>query len=507
MPYNAQQMKLTLPNAQDASPGSGNSTPSTVDGIFTEPQWARLMLEASEMQNRKLIHAVQHDYSEDEQEQASSALQRWQSDNDLPERRVMVHRIVAITQRRPLSPIESARLADRVPALAKRIELSLYSRASSLDEYKNLSTLRRRIQSLVAISFHEMAAARTANAPSPVHSTAGKRRFASRHLDLEDHSMLKRQCKPLDMSPVHRATHHSGRIFTSISDDSVRNIFSYLEGQEVIAHRLINRYAAVILPSCVVSLRVEIMGLKTVLSAGTKNIVSQMANLEKLVVYKRVSSKTAAIASDVHAKAMPLHAWGCSELNMTQENDGEAVVKQLAHALDSGLGRRLKQLHLVSVFTNTAQRNGLRSLCQSLSRGSCPQLEDLLLGGNSITDLGMADIATLLRSKAAFQLMRLDLRRNYIGESGVHKIASALAQGQSKQLKYLCIGGNLITDNCVPSLTDLLAGSACPQLCFLGLEDNFLSPEGVQTIIHAARAGGLMPKLHRVAAQQQQQQQ
>lgn len=507
MPYNTQQMKLTLPTSAAQDTASGNSTPSTVDGIFAEPQWARLMPEASEMQDRKLIHAVQQDAdSDDEQEDVASSadVQRWQSDNDLPERRVMVHRIVAITQRRPLSPTDSARFADRVPALAKRIELSLYSRASSLDEYKNLSTLRRRIQSLIAISFHEMAAARTVKAPSPVHAIAGKRRFASRHLDLEDHSMVKRQCKPFDMSPVRRAP-HSGRIFASISDDSVRNIFSYLEGQEVIGHRLINRYAAVILPSCVISLRVEIMSLKTVLSAGAKNMVSQMANLEKLVVYKRMTSKTAVIAADAHAKAMPLHAWGCSELNMMQQNDGEAVVKQLSHALDSGLGRRLKQLHLVSVFTNTAQRNGLRSLCLSLSRGSCPQLEDLLLGGNSITDLGMADIATLLGSKAASQLTRLDLRRNYIGESGVHKIASALAQGQSKQLKYLCIGGNLITDNCVPSLTDLLAGSACPQLCFLGLEDNFLSPEGVQTIMHAAMAGGLVPKLHRVAAQQQQQ--
>lgn len=469
----------------------GAITPSTVNGMIAAPQWSQLMPETSDLQERKRIGTTpvssSSASSSDEDDNDDEIAIPWQSMNDLPERRVMVQRIITLTEKKH-SILASAAQQQSTATLAKRIELSLYSRANSLDEYRNLSTLRRRLQSLVALSYHEAAAERSLQQEQQL---SPQRRFLSRNLDMttpESSIKRRRLVGALTSTQVKCA----GRIFQMIGEDCVRNIFSFLEGKEVIANRVLNRFAAEFLPSCVLSLKIDVLQLKKCLDNDHFSM-NKLTNLEQLVVFKQASP-----CSTGAEEKTPLHAWGCSELDATQSNEGEQVVQQLATALDTGAGRHLKQLQLVSVFTNTSQRNGVRALCGSLARNCCPQLEDLLLGGNSITDAGVVDIARLLKSNTLPGLTRLDLRRNYIGEAGLHRIVSALALGLNKKLRYLCMGGNIITDNCVLPLKDLLSGCACPQLRFLGLEDNFLSPEGVQTIIQAAVVSGMVPKLHRV---------
>ncbi|GAB9476635.1 hypothetical protein Gpo141_00013696, partial [Globisporangium polare] len=60
-------------------------------------------------------------------------LTHWQSPADLPERRLMVQRIIAMTRNKRLDAglggdaIPGCAASDRTPSLAKRIELSLYS--------------------------------------------------------------------------------------------------------------------------------------------------------------------------------------------------------------------------------------------------------------------------------------------------------------------------------------------------------------------------------------------
>lgn len=448
-------------------------------------------------------------------------LTHWQSPADLPERRLMVQRIIAMTRNKRLdaglagADAISGCAADRTPSLAKRIELSLYSRAASFNEYRDLNTLRRRLQSLVSLSFHEAAVSRKAAIESCATSTKllGKRKLKATPFGVS-RLMIKRPRNAPPMAPSaashnHRqlTSHHHYRsqlvcsasaaatqTFFITNEDVLRQIFAYLPGVDTVRSFSVNRFAARVLPMCVFSLDVEVKAMKRAYDNASPSLLCKFANLERLNIYNENK------LCDQQECGPSLHAWGCSELDISHDNIGEDVVKQLAESIELGACRRLTSLRLVSVFTNTCRGNALHMLCAALVKGSCPDLEDLLLGGNGFSDVGTVDVAWLLRVGSLPNLNRLDIRRNYIGESGLKRIMAALAAGRCQQLKYLCMGGNIITDNCVAPVVELLSSSLCPQMRFLGLEDNFLSARGVHCIIQAAVAGGMMPKLHHVSS-------
>ncbi|OQR87733.1 hypothetical protein ACHHYP_08073 [Achlya hypogyna] len=393
-------------------------------------------------------------------------LVQWQSANDLPERRLMVQRIIAMTRRHKRRAQGEDDWDEKTPSLAKRIELSLYSRAASFEEYKDINTLRRRLQSLVSLSYHEAATTK-----------------------------LKRKVPDADVPAprsIRRKTSSATDAYLCANEDVVRHIYSFLDGREALRHAAVCRKAAQLLPSCVVSLRITVADLAAAFRGQHTTFLLQLPNLETLDVYH--PSKT---CDDMDNEAA-LHAWGCSELDIAMDNVGESVVSTLAAALVAGAGKKLRRLRLVSAFTNTCRENAVHALCMALLGGATPLLEDLLLGGNSFSDSGTVDVASLLRAGTLPYLVRLDLRRNYIGESGLKRIMHALGAGTCPKLKYLCMGGNIITDNSVAPVIALLSSTLCPQLRFLGLEDNFISARGVQSIIQAAVSGGMMPKLHKV---------
>ena len=445
-------------------------------------------------------------------ERYTADLTHWQSPADLPERRLMVQRIIAMTRSKRVDA--SACNDARTPSLAKRIELSLYSRAASFHEYRDLNTLRRRLQSLVSLSFHEAAVSRrraAAHAPGNASVTAvpqlGKRKCRAMTPFGVSRLTIKRprpECIGSTSSSTPRTT---ARLIEEapffIMDEAVLGlVFAYLPGLETIRCIQLNRFARRVLPRCVFNLEVELRQLQlaydlyaaAVPTQPAATLLCQFPNLTGLTVYNSMKP-----LCDQQEAGPALHAWGCSELDISHDNAGEEVVQQLAEGIELGACRRLTSLRLVSVFTNTCRGNALHLLCAAFVKGSCPNLQDLLLGGNGFSDVGTVDVAWLLKAGSLPKLARLDIRRNYIGESGLKRIMAALRVGRCQQLKYLCMGGNIITDNCVAPVVDLLSSAQCPQMRFLGLEDNFLSARGVQCIIKAAVAGGMMPKLHHVS--------
>ncbi|TYZ64260.1 hypothetical protein PybrP1_013103 [[Pythium] brassicae (nom. inval.)] len=482
-------------------------------------------------------------------ERYTADLTHWQSPADLPERRLMVQRIIAMTRNKRLSTAglgvdDACGGADRTPSLAKRIELSLYSRAASFNEYRDMNTLRRRLQSLVSLSFHEAAVSRRAALESVAASAGrapllGKRKLRATPFGVSRLMIKRPRCAPaapsasgvcsfethapcfVDYSGAqlqtrvsrggHTRTHAScfssssssaaaaaaavaSQSFFLTNEDVLRQIYAYLPGVETIRSLSVNTFAARVLPTCVFSLDVEVRAMQRAFESASASLLCRFANLARLNIYN------AAKPCDQQEGGPSLHAWGCSELDISHDNAGEDVVKQLAEAIELGACRRLTSLRLVSVFTNTCRGNALHMLCAALVKGSCPDLEDLLLGGNGFSDVGTVDVAWLLRVGSLPRLTRLDIRRNYIGESGLKRVMAALSAGRCQRLKYLCMGGNIITDNCVAPVVELLSSSLCPQMRFLGLEDNFLSARGVHCIIQAAVAGGMMPKLHHVSS-------
>uniref|UniRef100_A0AAV1UNU5 Uncharacterized protein n=1 Tax=Peronospora matthiolae TaxID=2874970 RepID=A0AAV1UNU5_9STRA len=403
---------------------------------------------------------------------------QWQAATHLPERRMMVRRILQLSQSRRKDDVNPGRAV----LLAKRIELALYSRAGSLLEYSNLATLRRRLQSLVASSVHE-GVAREIVATAGEGSTR-KRRVAPKGGPQGRCSSNKRQ-RGAAAAAGNSCTSYS--LFPSVGEDCTRLIFTYLDGQEIMRHRQLNRFAAAFLPTCVHQVAVEVAHLAHGFRPCSSMLL--MTNLQHLVVQKAgtlsLSPAPVGTLAKVSPVTLPLYAWGCAELPTTQSNDGERVVLALAHALSTGAFPALKQLEMVSVFINTMSCNGLGALCKALATGCCPLLEDLLLAGNSLADQGAYEVARLLQSHRAPRLIRLDLRRNFIGETGLRAVLAAMTHTQLR-LQVLCLGGNLVTDNCVSELQKWLAGQACPVLRFLGLEDNFLSAEGAQVVLKTA---------------------
>ncbi|KAE9033644.1 hypothetical protein PR001_g7050 [Phytophthora rubi] len=446
-------------------------------------------------------------------ERYTADLTHWQSPADLPERRLMVQRIIAMTRSKRVDA--AAACADaRTPSLAKRIELSLYSRAASFHEYRDLNTLRRRLQSLVSLSFHEAAVSRrraaalmSCNGPVTAVPQLGKRKCRPMTPFGVSRLMIKRpraECigSTSTCTPRTTARMNEEAAFFIMDEAILGQVFAYLPGQETIRCMQLNRFARRVLPRCVFTLEVELRQLQlaytlhaaAVPTQPSATLLCQFPNLTSLTVYNSMKP-----LCDQLEAGPALHAWGCSELDISHDNAGEEVVQQLAEGIELGACRRLTCLRLVSVFTNTCRGNALHLLCAALVKGSCPDLEDLLLGGNGFSDVGTVDVAWLLKVGSLPKLARLDIRRNYIGESGLKRIMAALRASRCQQLKYLCMGGNIITDNCVAPVVELLSSAQCPQMRFLGLEDNFLSARGVQCIIQAAVAGGMMPKLHHVS--------
>ncbi|GMF48809.1 unnamed protein product [Phytophthora fragariaefolia] len=445
-------------------------------------------------------------------ERYTADLTHWQSPADLPERRLMVQRIIAMTRSKRG---DATACADaRTPSLAKRIELSLYSRAASFHEYRDLNTLRRRLQSLVSLSFHEAAVSRrraaalmSASGPVTAVPQLGKRKCRSMTPFGVSRLTIKRpraECIGSTSTCTPRTTSRMNEeaAFFLMDEALLGQVFAFLPGLETVRCMQLNRFARRVLPRCVFTLEVELRQFQlayelhaaAVPTQPSATLLCQFPNLTSLTVYNSMKP-----LCDQQEAGPALHAWGCSELDISHDNAGEEVVQQLAEGIELGACRRLSSLRLVSVFTNTCRGNALHLLCAALVKGSCPDLEDLLLGGNGFSDVGTVDVAWLLKVGSLPKLTRLDIRRNYIGESGLKRIMAALRGGRCQQLKYLCMGGNIITDNCVAPVVELLSSAQCPQMRFLGLEDNFLSARGVQCIIQAAVAGGMMPKLHHVS--------
>jgi len=368
-------------------------------------------------------------------ERYTADLTHWQSPADLPERRLMVQRIIAMTRSKR---VDAATCTDaRTPSLAKRIELSLYSRAASFHEYRDLNTLRRRLQSLVSLSFHEAAVSRRrgatlvrGNAPVTAVPQLGKRKrrvmtpFGVSRLTIK---RPRSECIGSTCSNTPRTTARMNKeaSFFIMDEAMLGLVFAYLPGRETIRCLQLNRFARRVLPRCVFTLEIELRQLQLAYvlyaaampSQPAATLLCQFPNLTGLTVYNSMKP-----LCDQQEAGPALHAWGCSELDISHDNAGEEVVQQLAEGIELGACRRLTSLRLVSVFTNTCRGNALHLLCAAFVKGSCPNLQDLLLGGNGFSDVGTVDVAWLLRVGSLPKLARLDIRRNYIGESGLKRI-------------------------------------------------------------------------------------
>ncbi|OQS07516.1 hypothetical protein THRCLA_00473 [Thraustotheca clavata] len=378
-------------------------------------------------------------------------MQDWQSNVDLPMRRMMIQKILLLFHNQQEFLLPEA--GTRLPSLVRRLELALYLRAASLDEYLNEYSIQRRVQSLIIALHHQ----RVLQFSMPCHSLGQAITFqmmrGSKRMKLDN-----MDCYPLAKHVPQPATTMATLLFNN-REDILRNVFSFLNGTEVLLCMAINRFAAHFLPSCV------------------QHLSLSMHHLNVLLKGQRLSQCT-------ELRWLRVQTFALSGL---RRKNNEEIIVHLAQVIQTGGLKKLRCLRLPGAFINTQSINACATLCNALSH--CPWLEELVLDGNVLGDSGAKDVANLLLRQNCPKLRLLDLRRNYIGEAGIKSIAIALSTTKQKYLQWLHLGSNIADDIAITALAGALSKGHTTQLEILGLEDNFVTLQGIHTLVDAFKSG------------------
>ncbi|RHY30445.1 hypothetical protein DYB32_006153 [Aphanomyces invadans] len=352
------------------------------------------------------------------------------------------------------STLQPPTMDARLPSLVRRLELALYLRAASLEEYLNEKSLQRRVQHLI-VSLHHQSVLHFSAQEVTFRMPSLKRRAATASAEETSVEVSAKKPRKSTDPPLHPEC----VLFLGNQEHVLGHVFSFLDGIDVVRCMSLNRFAASFLPRNVRYLSLSWHQLAAVLG---QQRLQRFQQLERLAV------------------APPLPLFHPTSTPPTLSN--ELVVVQLAAALPS---RALKQLILSNVYIHTDDVNATSALCSALL--SCTSLTHLSLAGNAIGDSGMAAVTAMLPSLPA--LVHLDLRRNYIGESGMHAFARMLQTGSHPlRLHTLLLGSNIAAR----SVCNVAAGVGhrrLQHLRVLGLEDNFVDLAGVEALAQVLRQG------------------
>lgn len=96
----------------------------------------------------------------------------WQTNNDLPDRRLVVRKILALVKKKNgKHSDDSTKLLDMLPKIARKMEEHLYRSATTKEEYLDRSTLKYRLQEMVnGLEIHRSTLKRS----SPANATEKK---------------------------------------------------------------------------------------------------------------------------------------------------------------------------------------------------------------------------------------------------------------------------------------------------------------------------------------------
>ncbi|RHY51762.1 hypothetical protein DYB38_000973 [Aphanomyces astaci] len=390
----------------------------------------------------------------------SSPTPTWQSNVDIPTRRTMIHKLLwvfqhkhqamqrllsasldpshGLTSRHP-PPIVDARL----PSLVRRLELALYLRAASLDEYLNEQSLHRRVQHLIVSLHHQ----------TVLHFRA-QEGLLKRPRPSDDDDLLPHTTMPAKKHHSHRLL-PQGILFLNNQEHVLGVVFSFLDGLDVVRCMGLNRFAASVLP-----LHVRYLDLSWVqFTLAVQRCLQRFQKLERLAISPPRPSTT------------------------LRTTINECLVEQLAVVLPTL--KNLQQLTLANVYIHTDDVNATSALCRALH--SCVSLTHLNLSGNAIGDCGMSSVAALLPSLPS--LVYLDLRRNYIGEGGMLALASILQTGGTPLRLHTLLLGSNIAANSVNAVAAGVGHRRLQHLRVLGLEDNFVDLKGVEALARVLQQG------------------
>ena len=366
----------------------------------------------------------------------------WHSPLDEKLRRTVVSSLVRVLS----TTAPQTRKAQELVILSCRLEGQLYHSSLTRQEYRENTTMRRRLKGLAYCIRAE---------ESTVRSLQGSSR------------------------PTKRARVHFATTSPFENEMIMMNVYAFLEASDTVRHQAINHFCHATLPQCLKVLAVSVSGIRHALQSHQ---LVRYSHLQKLIVFNPEATMEDMDDESLNTEELNQFMRSCPNLPIRTRDRGEDVVLGLAEAVREGTFKHLQALSMQSSIINSTTLNSLPQLIAALQNGTCPNLSHLNIAGNCARDPTAVALASLLVSRACPKLMHVNARNNYIGEEGGMAFASALLNENCCPLEELCLGGNVLIDASLIALSKALLQRTGKNLRFIGLEDNFISHSGMDQL-------------------------
>ena len=181
---------------------------------------------------------------------------------------------------------------------------------------------------------------------------------------------------------------------------------------------------------------------------------------------------------------------GANVLNYDRCGWGNADAERLADALDwahaQGIDTPAESLRLgANALTDAA----LPRLVAALSAGAMPEVSNLSLVRNQLTDAGLETLRPLLAGRLLQQLTEFGYGGG-VTAAGVSTLVALLADGHLANLKNLNLSDNKLSDAGAKGLAAALSDGKLPKLGVLQVNGNTIGDAGAEALAAAVRGGG-----------------
>ena len=214
---------------------------------------------------------------------------------------------------------------------------------------------------------------------------------------------------------------------------------------------------------------------------------ADMRVAEKLKWGRDAEASPECTVEDMATLGMILRTCGLprlQSLELYSHGFGDAGVLSLCEGLGDSSAPSLRLLNLSN---NDFGPAGAEALAAALGRGALPKLKDVRF---ATTGLGRSGLAALLPALRALPgLKRLNLFNCAICDEAVALLAANLGKDDFKALQELVLDGNQLTDMGCATLASALDQAGLPALKDMSVSDNFIGEVPSALVDAAARRG------------------
>jgi Leucine-rich repeat (LRR) protein len=181
---------------------------------------------------------------------------------------------------------------------------------------------------------------------------------------------------------------------------------------------------------------------------------------------------------------------GASMLNYSRCGWGDADAEELAGALEWAHAQGIDTpAYSLRMGANALTDEALPRLVAALQAGAMPELNNLALEDNKLTDAGLETLRPLLAGRLSKQLTRFAYGRGMTG-AGMSTLVALLADGHLVNLEELDLSNNELSDAGAQALAAALSAGQLPKLKELRVNGNAIGDAGAEALAAAVRGGG-----------------